>query len=180
MRLIGMVILIAAAIGAVALAAPEDKQPPEKPDYRELVEKLGAWVKDQEDAENLAGEDLKEIQALVTALEKLGAKELYDGLSPEQRKALRELLDKEERLEGYASRVDRIAEDVGLNMEDSETLLDLYTVYREEARAAGWNDREKRDAASDTFEKKLAKELGRTKARAIANAIRRTSRRGGR
>ncbi len=30
------------------------------------------------------------------------------------------------------------------------------------------------------FEKKLAKELGRTKARAIANAIRRTSRRGGR
>ena len=116
----------------------------------------------------------------IARFEKLGAKELYDGLSPEERKALRELLDKEERLEGYASRVDRIAEDVGLNFEDSETLLDLYTAYREETRAAGWNDREKRDDAWDDFEKKLAKTFGRTKARAIANAIRRSSRRGGR
>lgn len=180
MRWIWIPLIATTAMGVVALAAPAEKQPPEKASYGELVEKLDTWVKDQEDADQLDDDSLTEIRTLLTALEKLDAKQLYDGLSSEERKALRELLDKEERLEGYATRVDRLADDVGLSLEQTETLLDLYTEYREEARAAGWNDREKRDAAWDDFEKKLTKALGRTKARAIANAIRRSSRRGGR
>ncbi len=173
MRSVTILLIVAALVGTAVLAAPE----PEAKNYREIVKELDAWVKEREEDDDLEKETLDEVKGLVAALGKLDAKQLYEGLSTEERKKLRELLDKEERLEGYADRVLKITEDVGLSAEESDELFGIYEEYREELRKV-WRDREGREKVEEKFEKALVKAFGRKKAKAIANAIRRTSRRG--
>jgi len=173
MRFIVTVSIVAALVSFAALAEPE----PEPRSFRDIVADLEGWVKAREKDDELDEEPLKEIQGHVAELAKLDAKALYESLSPEERKKLRELLDRDERLEGYADRVVRIADDVGLDAEEFDTLLELYSDHREKLRKV-WRDRDAREKAEEEFEKAVAKAFGRKKAKAIANAIRRTSRRG--
>ena len=171
MRVLLIVTAVTLIVGGYALVAAKPEKADEKPSYRELTKQLAEWAKKQKEADTLEKADEKKLGELVEGFRKLTAMQLFEGLSAEQRKELKELLDKEDRLDGYARRVGTIAEEVGLGPEDTETLLRLYSEYRESYR----DDWSKRDEALKTFEKKLIKAVGRAKAKKILNAVRRNS-----
>ena len=131
-------------------------------------EKAGALEKDA----------LKEVNQLVDGLKKLTAKQVYDGLSEEERQELVALIEKDRRERGYAERIGAVADDVGLNAGKTEALLDLYAEYQESLRGV-WGDREAREKLDKKFETDLTKLLGRKYAKAVQNALRRVGPRWG-
>jgi hypothetical protein len=176
MRVLLIVTAVALTVGGYALVAAKPEKADQKLNYRELVTRLAGWAEKQKEAGSLEKADAKKLEELVKSFETLTAQQLYEGLSAQERKKLKKLLDEDERLEGYAGRVAKVADDVGLGPDDTDALLRLYTAYRESYR----DDWSKRDEAWKTFEKNLAKAVGRAKAKKIANSIRRNSGRGGR
>jgi hypothetical protein len=180
MRIVTVVAAVAVlAVGAGLIAQEKAKKEEEKLTHKQLVLRLDHWVKKQEKAGSLDEESRKEVRALADALLNLTAKQVYDGLSEEERKELLELIEKDRRERGYAETIGRVADDVGLDAEQTEKLLDLYAEYREEVRKV-WRDREAREKLDKKWESDLTRLLGRQKSKAVQNALRRAGGRWGR
>jgi hypothetical protein len=162
--------------GLAALAGDEEK---ERLSYRQWLARLDTWIAAREDRPRIDEEARKEIVAIRDGLRGLTAKDLYDGLSEKDRRELRDMLRTDERLDGYASRIARVADEVGLGADDAEALLELYTEYQENRRKA-WQDRETAreeiEKLENAWSRDLAKLLGRARARDVENALRRGGR----